>query len=143
MRRIVKSLTAKLDDGPPAAPGIIWLGASDGWRDRPTSTPVVLSTYRYKGRTYELKTASGCYLSHAYLVSPTAILLLLRRLEAGMAADGAIAAATAQGEITGARFYVNKKRCNFLMQASTRTWATGSSIRGKEAQQAGAALFAA
>ena len=139
VRRIVKNLTGNLDE----APGIIWLGASDGWPDRTSGAPVVLSTYRYKGRTYELKTASGCCLSHAYLVSPSAIPLLVRRLEKGMAADGAIAAATAQGEITGARFYVNKKRCNFLMQASTRTWAKGSSIRGKEAQQAGAALNAA
>ena len=60
-----------------------------------------------------------------------------------MAADGAIAAATAQGEITGARFFVNNKRCNFLMQACTKTWASGSSIRGSAAQRAGSAMSAA
>ena len=54
VRRIVKNLTAKL--GPPwRMPGIIWLGASDGWPARTSGAPVVLSTYRYKGRTYELK----------------------------------------------------------------------------------------
>ena len=137
--RIVKNLTANLAE----APGVIWLGASNGWPSRTLRAPVSLSTYQYKGRTYELRTASGCYLSHAYLVLPSAIKPLLRRLGDGMAADGAIAAATAQGEITGARFFVNNKRCNFLMQACTKTWASGSSIRGSAAQRAGSAMSAA
>ena len=136
MALIVKNLTTGLDE----APDVIWLGANSGWPSRALNAPAVLSSYRHAGRTYELRTASGCYLSHAYMVLPSAVAPLLQRLENGMASDGAIVAATAQGEITGARFFVDNKRCNFLMKAHCKTWARGSAIRGVAAQSAGAAL---